>query len=55
MTTPAYATPHHFQRLTAPLLPWLAAASALLLAVATYLGLWHAPVDYQQGAFVRMI
>ncbi len=55
MATPHYATPHGFFALIQPLTPWLAAMACLLVAVGSYLALWHSPMDYQQGEYVRMM
>lgn len=53
-----------FYRLGAPvwfypfagrLLPWLGALFLLLLLPGLYLGLWHAPADYQQGDSFRIM
>jgi len=49
-----YANPKRFMDLSGALLPWLGAASALLLAVGLYLG-FAAPPDYQQGDTVRIM
>jgi heme exporter protein C len=49
-----YANPKRFMELSAPLLPWIAAASALLIAAGLYLG-FTAPPDYQQGDTVRIM
>jgi heme exporter protein C len=49
-----YANPANFLRLSGRLLPWLAAATVLFLAVGLYLGL-NVPPDYQQGSTVRIM
>jgi heme exporter protein C len=48
------ANPTRFLALTARVLPWLAAISALLLAVGLYQSAM-APDDYQQGATVKIL
>ena len=50
----ALANPKRFLDATAPLLPWLAFAALLYLAVGLYLG-FTAPPDYQQGDTVRIM
>jgi len=50
-----FANPARFMRLSAAVLPWCAAATALLLAVGLYLALFVAPPDYQQGEAVRIM
>ncbi|HEV2546468.1 MAG TPA: heme ABC transporter permease [Stellaceae bacterium] len=50
-----FANPARFMRLSATLLPWLAAAAAVLLALGLYLALIVAPADYQQGEAVRIM
>ena len=49
-----FANPTRFLLLAGRLLPWLAAASAALLAVGLYMS-FAAPEDYQQGATVRIM
>jgi heme exporter protein C len=49
-----FANPKRFMDATAPLVPWLAAAAALALAVGLYLG-FTAPPDYQQGETVKIM
>ncbi len=49
-----YANPTRFMQLSGTLLPWLAGASIVLLAVGLYLG-FTAPPDYQQGDTVRVM
>src|SRR3981081_2973501 len=48
------ATPTRFLTLTARILPWLAAATALLLLIGLYQS-FMAPDDYQQGATVKIM
>ena len=50
----AYANPKRFMEVSAPLLPWLAGATAVLFAVGLYLS-FAAPPDYQQGDTVRIM
>ncbi len=50
-----YASPKNFYVLAGQLIPWLATATALLLAYGLYQGLFVAPPDYQQGESVRII
>jgi heme exporter protein C len=49
------ANPTRFLALSARVLPWLVAASAIVLAVGLYLSLFVAPADYQQGDSVRIM
>lgn len=48
-------TPRYFFSMTAPMVPWLAVFSVLLLGVGTVWGLVFAPSDYQQGNSFRII
>src|SRR5438477_10377376 len=48
------ANPTRFLRIINPVLPWLAAATLIALAVGVYLGSL-APDDYQQGATVKIM
>ncbi len=48
------ANPTRFLSLTARVLPWLAAATAVMFVIGLYLS-WHAPDDYQQGATVKIM
>ena len=54
MTLSELANPTRFLSLTTRLLPWLAGATALLLAVGLYQSVL-APDDYQQGATVKIM
>ena len=54
MTLIDLANPTRFLTLTARLLPWLAAATALLLLIGLYQSAM-APDDYQQGATVKIM
>jgi heme exporter protein C len=49
------ANPTRFLGLVDRLLPWLAAATAVLFAVGLYLAWFVAPDDYQQGATVKIM
>jgi heme exporter protein C len=49
------ANPSFFMRLTDRVLPWLAGATAILLATGLYQSLFVAPPDYQQGETVRIM
>jgi heme exporter protein C len=50
-----YAAPKNFYRLAGRLIPWLAAATVLLLLAGLYQGLFVAPPDYQQGDSYRIM
>src|SRR5512139_2543146 len=54
MTLIDLANPTRFLSLTARVLPWLAVATAILLAVGLYQSAL-APDDYQQGATVKIM
>ena len=54
MTLTDLANPTRFLALTARLLPWLAAATAILLLIGLYQSA-VAPDDYQQGATVKIM
>lgn len=49
------ANPTRFLNLTDRILPWLCAATSLLLAVGLWQALWVSPPDYQQGDAVRIM
>jgi heme exporter protein C len=49
------ASPPHFYRLAATLIPWLLFPGLLLVAWGSYNGLFVAPTDYQQGDAYRII
>jgi heme exporter protein C len=49
------ANPNRFMQWSGKLLPWCAAATALLIGVGLYLALFVAPPDYQQGEAVRIM
>ncbi|MBA6419290.1 heme ABC transporter permease [Pseudomonas neustonica] len=48
-------SPKWFYEISGKLLPWLALASVLLLAIGVVWGLFYAPEDYQQGNSFRII
>jgi heme exporter protein C len=50
-----FANPARFSRISRAILPWVAAATAILFAVGLYLALVAAPPDYQQGETVRIM
>ena len=50
-----YANPNQFLRIANPILPWCAWLAGLAIAAGLYLGLVHAPPDYQQGDSVRIM
>ena len=50
-----YGTPKYFYQLAGTLLPYVAVATALLLAIGLVWGLRLAPVDYQQGESYRIM
>jgi heme exporter protein C len=54
MTLTEFANPTRFLTLTARILPWLAAITAILLAIGLYQSA-VAPDDYQQGATVKIM
>lgn len=49
------ANPTRFMRFSATILPWVAGASLLLIAVGLYLAWFVAPADYQQGETIRIM
>lgn len=49
------ASPPHFYRLAASLIPWLSVPALLLIAYGSYYGLFVAPVHYEQGDAYRII
>jgi len=49
------ANPGRFMRLAAKLSPWTQGLAGLLLAVGTFMALFVAPADYQQGETVRIM
>lgn len=50
-----YANPGKFARLSEKTSPYLLACALLVLAAGLYLALIASPIDYQQGAFVRIM
>ncbi|WP_041317016.1 heme ABC transporter permease [Hyphomicrobium nitrativorans] len=53
--TQRLANPTRFMAFSRAILPWLAAASVLLIAYAMYLVFFVAPPDYQQGETVKIM
>lgn len=53
--TQRLANPTRFMELSSTLLPWVSAASAMLIAYAMYLVWFVAPPDYQQGETVKIM
>ena len=53
--TQKLANPTRFMELSTALLPWVSAASAMLIAYAMYLVWFVAPPDYQQGETVKIM
>lgn len=49
------ANPKRFMDVSRPLLPWLAAAAAILIAAGLYLALFGVPPERQQGDTVRIM
>jgi heme exporter protein C len=49
------ANPTRFLAFSARLLPWIGAATAVLLAVGLYFAFFASPADYQQGETVRIM
>jgi heme exporter protein C len=49
-----FANPARFMRVSGVVLPWLAGATIVLLAVGLFLG-FRAPADYQQGETVKIM
>ncbi len=50
-----YANPVRFMRVTAPLLPWVGSAAAVLIVVSLVWGFFFTPDDFRQGATVKII
>ena len=50
-----FANPARFQRIANAVLPWFAAATAILLGLGLYFALFDSPADYQQGETVRIM
>ena len=53
--TQRLANPTQFMALSARLLPWIAVAAGVLIAVGLYLALFVAPPDYQQGQTAKIM
>jgi heme exporter protein C len=53
--TQRLANPTLFMALSARLLPWIAAAAGVLIAIGLYLALFVAPPDYQQGQTAKIM
>jgi len=49
------ASPPHFYRLSARMMPWFAASGVVLILYGSVAGLFFAPADYQQGDAFRII
>lgn len=50
-----YSAPANFYPLAGRLIPWFAAAAAVLTVIGLYIGFFVAPTDYQQGEAYRII
>jgi heme exporter protein C len=50
-----YASPPNLYRLAGRLVPWFATFAGILLAIGTFLGLFVAPSDFQQGDVYRVL
>ncbi len=50
-----FANPARFMRVATAVLPWSAAAAAILIALGLYFALLGSPPDYQQGETVRIM
>ena len=50
-----FANPARFMRIATAVLPWSAAAAAILIAAGLYFALFRSPADYQQGETVRIM
>ena len=50
-----YSSPQAFYPLAGRMVPWFAAAAALLAAAGLYVGFFVAPTDFQQGESYRII
>ena len=50
-----FASPARVMRAARAMLPWAAAAAAVLFAAGLYLALFASPIDYQQGETVRIM
>jgi heme exporter protein C len=50
-----FSSPQTFYPLAGRMVPWFAAAAAILAALGLYIGLFVAPTDFQQGEAYRII
>jgi heme exporter protein C len=50
-----FAAPNTFYPLAGKMIPWFAAAAAILAAIGLYIGFFVAPTDFQQGEGYRII
>jgi len=50
-----FAAPNTFYPLAGKMIPWFAAAAAILAAIGLYVGFFVAPTDFQQGEGYRII
>ena len=50
-----YASPTTFYPVAGRMIPWFAAAAAVLAAIGVYIGLGIAPTDFQQGEAYRIV
>lgn len=50
-----FANPVRFEKIARPLIPWLAAATAILTLAGLYYSLFDSPADYQQKESVRIM
>jgi len=50
-----FAAPNTFYPLAGKMIPWFAAAAAMLAAIGLYIGFFVAPTDFQQGEGYRII
>lgn len=50
-----FGSPKYFYNVSGRILPWVSAATALLVVTGVYLGLFVSPPDYQQGESYRIM
>ncbi|RJQ49043.1 MAG: heme ABC transporter permease [Gammaproteobacteria bacterium] len=50
-----FGSPKYFYNVSGKILPWVAGATALLIVIGLYLGLFASPADYQQRETVRIM
>jgi len=50
-----FSSPQTFYPLAGKMVPWFAAAAAILAAIGLYIGFFVAPTDFQQGEAYRII